>query len=210
MPVQRDLLQDKFEEFKKLLLSTKREGIENLIDWLDSSDFKYAPASSRYHSAKQGGLLEHSMIVLEECYRMADIVRLLNIPEDSIIITALLHDICKVNYYEVSERNVKKNGTWVKEPYYSVNDFFPIGHAEKSVILAQQFIKLSDVEIAMIRGHMGGFVSDPYFNFSTLANKYPEAVLLQMADMRATYLVEGMELDTEVKARLEQYKAGQL
>lgn len=194
-----------YNEYRELLLSTKRPGIKELVAWLDGTDFKYAPASTRYHSAHQGGLLEHSMNVYYEMIRMQDIIKLLNIPQDTLVLTALLHDLCKVSYYKEDVRNVKKNGTWVQEPYYTVDDYFPIGHGEKSIIIAQGFIKLNDVEVAMIRGHMGGFVSDPYFNVSALYNKYPEAVLLQMADMRATYLVESPGLLEDFKDRLGEY-----
>lgn len=194
-----------WNEYKELLLSTKRPGIKDLVAWLEGTDFIYAPASTRYHSAHQGGLLEHSLNVYYELIRQQDVIKLLNIPQDTLIITALLHDICKVNYYKQDVRNVKKNGTWVQEPYYTVDDYFPVGHGEKSIIVAQEFIKLNDVEVAMIRGHMGGFVSDPYFNVSALYNKYPEAVLLQMADMRATYLVESPGLLEDFKERLGDY-----
>lgn len=194
-----------WNEYKELLLSTKRPGIKDLVAWLEGTDFIYAPASTRYHSAHQGGLLEHSLNVYYELIRQQDVIKLLNIPQDTLIITALLHDICKVNYYKEDIRNVKKNGTWVQEPYYTVDDYFPVGHGEKSIIVAQEFIKLNDIEVAMIRGHMGGFVSDPYFNASALYNKYPEAVLLQMADMRATYLVESPGLLEDFKERLGDY-----
>lgn len=194
-----------WNEYKELLLSTKRQGIKDLVAWLEGTDFIYAPASTRYHSAHQGGLLEHSLNVYYELIRQQDVIKLLNIPQDTLIITALLHDICKVNYYKEDIRNVKKNGTWVQEPYYTVDDYFPVGHGEKSIIVAQEFIKLNDVEVAMIRGHMGGFVADPYFNVSALYNKYPEALVLHMADMRATYLVESPGLLEDFKERLGDY-----
>lgn len=194
-----------WNEYKNLLLSTKRPGMKELVQWLEGTDFRYAPASTRYHSAHQGGLMEHSLNVYYETIRMQDVIKLLNIPQDTIIITTLLHDLCKVNYYKEDVRNVKKNGTWVQEPYYTVDDYYPIGHAEKSIIMAQEFIKLNDVEVAMIRGHMGGFVNDAYFSPSALYNKYPEAVLLQMADMRATYLVESPGLLEDIKDRLCDY-----
>lgn len=194
-----------WNEYKELLLSTKRQGIKDLVAWLEGTDFIYAPASTRYHSAHQGGLLEHSLNVYYELIRQQDVIKLLNIPQDTLIITALLHDICKVNYYKQDVRNVKKNGTWVQEPYYTVDDYFPVGHGEKSIIVAQEFIKLNDIEVAMIRGHMGGFVSDPYFNVSALYNKYPEALVLHMADMRATYLVESPGLLEDFKERLGDY-----
>ena len=194
-----------WNEYKELLLSTKRQGIKDLVAWLEGTDFIYAPASTRYHSAHQGGLLEDSLNVYYELIRQQDVIKLLNIPQDTLIITALLHDICKVNYYKQDVRNVKKNGTWVQEPYYTVDDYFPVGHGEKSIIVAQEFIKLNDIEVAMIRGHMGGFVSDPYFNVSALYNKYPEALVLHMADMRATYLVESPGLLEDFKERLGDY-----
>ena len=194
-----------WNEYKELLLSTKRQGIKDLVAWLEGTDFIYAPASTRYHSAHQGGLLEHSLNVYYELIRQQDVIKLLNIPQDTLIITALLHDICKVNYYKQDVRNVKKNGTWVQEPYYTVDDYFPVGHGEKSIIVAQEFIKLNDIEVAMIRGHMGGFVSDPYFNVSALYNKYPEALVLHMADMRATYLVESPGLLEDFRERLGDY-----
>ena len=194
-----------WNEYKELLLSTKRQGIKDLVAWLEGTDFIYAPASTRYHSAHQGGLLEHSLNVYYELIRQQDVIKLLNIPQDTLIITALLHDICKVNYYKQDVRNVKKNGTWVQEPYYTVDDYFPVGHEEKSIIVAQEFIKLNDIEVAMIRGHMGGFVADPYFNVSALYNKYPEALVLHMADMRATYLVESPGLLEDFKERLGDY-----
>ena len=192
--------------YKNLLLSTKRKGIENLIQWLDNSDFKVAPASTRYHSNHEGGLLEHSLNVYNECIRQKDLIKLFNIPQDTLIITSLLHDICKVNYYKMDVRNVKKNGAWVQEPYYTVDDMFPMGHAEKSIIIAQQFIQLSEVEIAMIRAHMGGFVSDNYFSPSSVYNKYPEAIVLHNADLIATYVLESSGMLEEFKEHLDQYK----
>ena len=58
-----NMIQNDWEIYKKLLLSTKRPGIENLVQWLDNSDFKVAPASTRYHSNYEGGLLKHSLNV---------------------------------------------------------------------------------------------------------------------------------------------------
>lgn len=198
-------IQNDWENFKKLLLSTRRPGIENLIQWLDNSDFKVAPASTRYHSNYEGGLLKHSLNVYEECLRQGDLIRLFNIPKETVIIAALLHDICKVNYYKMEMRNVKKNGAWVQEPYYTVEDMFPMGHGEKSIIIAQQYIQLTEVEIAMIRNHMGGFVDTSYFSSSDLFNKYPESLLLHMADMRATYILESPGMLEDFKAGLDVY-----
>lgn len=194
-----------WEIYKQLLLSTKRKGINNLINWLENSDFRVAPASTRYHNCFEGGLLAHSLNVYNEAVRQKDLIGLFNVPMESIIITSLLHDICKVNYYKTEMRNVKVNGAWVQQPFYMVDDLLPIGHAEKSIIVAQNFIELSDVEVAMIRGHMGGFVSDNYFNASALFNKYPEALIIHQADMVATYILESQGMLEEFKEQLQRY-----
>ena len=200
-----NMIPNDWEIYKKLLLSTKRPGIENLVQWLDNSDFKVAPASTRYHSNYEGGLLKHSLNVYEECMRQQDLIKLFNVPKESIIITSLLHDICKVNYYKMEMRNVKKNGAWVQEPYYTVEDMFPMGHGEKSIIIAQQYIQLTEVEIAMIRNHMGGFVDTSYFSSSNLFNKYPESLILHIADMKATYILESPGMLEDFKAGLDTY-----
>ena len=41
----------------------KRNGIEELLQWLDTTDFYVAPASAKYHGAELGGLLNHSLCV---------------------------------------------------------------------------------------------------------------------------------------------------
>ena len=133
------------EEFIKLLRETNREGIENLLDFLEKSDFYKAPASTRFHGSKEQGLLEHSLKVyeiLEEKMKHTPIK--IDIPEESIRITALLHDICKTNYYSVDYRNAKNAlGVWEKVPYYKVDDTIPYGHGEKSVMMITEYMKLT-------------------------------------------------------------------
>lgn len=209
MKIKKRTIDEMWKEYSELLLSTKRPGMKELVAWLNNTDFKVAPASTRYHACYEGGLLEHSLNVYYELIRQQDLIKLLNIPQDTLIIAALLHDLCKVNYYKTDTRNVKKNGTWVQEPYYTVDDFYPIGHGEKSIIMALEFIKLNDVEIAMIRNHMGGHVDNNYFSSSALFNKYPESLLLHMADMRATYIVESPGLLEDFKDRLADYLVNQ-
>ncbi len=197
-----------WKTFKELLLSTKRQNIDKLIDFLDKSDFKLAPASTRYHNCIEGGLLAHSLNVYYESVRQKDLIKLFNIPMDTIIITSLLHDICKTNYYTIEMRNVKVNGAWVQQPYYGVDDLFPVGHAEKSIMMIMQLgIPLSDVEIAMIRNHMGFSKGEPN-DVSNLFNKYPEALITHNADMIATYVIESPGLLKDFSDRLEVYKSG--
>ena len=185
-----------WEEFVSLLRSTKREGIEGLISYLDTkTDFKIDPASTRYHLNCKGGLLQHTLNVY---YVMRDdfktFIDIFKIPEDSVIIVALLHDICKANTYIVETRNVKKDNEWVQEPYYKVDDPFPFGHGEKSVTIAQDYIKLSNLEKMMIRWHMG--FTEPKESWGTLGqaiSKYPVILATMEADLEATYILENEE-----------------
>ena len=114
---------------------------------------------------------------------------------DTFAICALLHDLCKANYYKAGTRNVKNDvtGQWEKVPSYSVEDLFPYGHGEKSVFLIERFMKLKIEEAVAIRWHMGGFddaARGGCFAISEAYDKYPLAVKLHIADLEATYLME--------------------
>lgn len=177
------------DQIIKLLKSTNREGIENLIEFLEKSDFFTAPASTRFHGNYEGGLAEHSFKVYEVLKEKVEFTKM-DVPEDTIIISALLHDICKTYYYKIDYRNAKNNlGVWEKVPYYTVEDTIPYGHGEKSVMMLTEYIKLTNEEKYAIRWHMG--FSEPKELYSTLGQaykKYPFALMLHEADMEATYL----------------------
>lgn len=185
------------EKFITLLKSTKREGIENLIEWLETTDFYIAPASTKYHSNYEGGLLQHSLNVYYELERLTN--NLMQMSEntiifnkESIILVALLHDLCKTNIYKIDYRNTKNEyGQWIKVPYYTVNDNEPYGHGEKSVMLASQFIKLTLEEMYSIRWHMGFTEGKEQYNYvSATYDKYSLALLTHIADLGATYFME--------------------
>ena len=178
------------EEFISLLRSTNREGIEEVIQFLEKSDFYKAPASTRFHGSFEGGLLEHSMKVYEILkHKVKNSVLDLNVSDDTLIIIALLHDICKVNFYKVDYRNAKnERGEWVKVPYYTVDDTIPYGHGEKSVMMITEYMKLTVEEKYCIRWHMG--FTEPKEAYNTLGQafkKFPLALILHEADLEATY-----------------------
>lgn len=178
------------EEFISLLRSTNREGIEEVIQFLEKSDFYKAPASTRFHGNFEGGLLEHSMKVYEILkHKVKNSVLDLNVSDDTLIIIALLHDICKVNFYKVDYRNAKnERGEWEKVPYYTVDDTIPYGHGEKSVMMITEYMKLTVEEKYCIRWHMG--FTEPKEAYNTLGQafkKFPLALILHEADLEATY-----------------------
>lgn len=181
------------EEFIRLLRSTNRTGMEDVISFLEKSDFFKAPASTRFHGDYEGGLLEHSMKVyeiLKEKIKNCSID--INIPEDTLIISALLHDICKSNFYKVDYRNAKNSlGEWEKVPFYTIEDTIPYGHGEKSVMMLTEYIKLTNDEKYAIRWHMG--FSEAKENYNTLGaaiKKYPLILLLNEADLEASYFFD--------------------
>lgn len=172
----------------ELLKSTNREGMDKLIEFLEKSDFFKAPASTRFHGNYEGGLAEHSFKVYEILKEKVKFAKM-NIPEDTIIISALMHDICKTNFYKIDYRNAKNAlGVWEKVPYYTIEDTIPYGHGEKSVMMLTEYIKLTNDEKYAIRWHMG--FSEPKEVYGTLGQafaKYPFALLLHEADLEATY-----------------------
>lgn len=190
--------QELIEKFEKLLLETKRLGIESLLEFIRKSDFYSAPASTRFHGAHEGGLLEHSLNVfdcLAEKKASDNAIwhkALVNVQSESIIISSLLHDLCKTYFYTTEMRNKKnEQGQWEQVPFYSVNDLIPYGHGEKSVMMIEEYIKLLPAERYAIRWHMGSYEPKELWNtLGTAMEKYPLVLALHEADMEATYLLE--------------------
>ena len=181
------------EEFLNLLRKTNREGMEELINFLEKSDFFKAPASTRFHGCYEGGLAEHSLKVYEILkHKVETNIETLEVKEETIIIVALLHDICKSNFYKVDYRNAKNElGVWEKVPYYTVDDQIPYGHGEKSVMMITEYIKLSPEEKYAIRWHMG--YTEPKELYNTIGaayKKYPLALLMHEADLESTYFYD--------------------
>jgi len=191
------MIRDFKEEFLEIARTNiKREGIDILLDYLEKTDFFDAPASTKFHSAFEGGLCMHSINVykryiknLENEYgeKWGDIISL-----ESATIIALFHDICKANYYKKDFKNVKEDGVWVQKPYYLVEDALPYGHGEKSVYIVNGFLRLTREEAMAINWHMGGF--DPRVQATTdmseAFSRFPVAVLFHVSDLEATYLDE--------------------
>lgn len=177
----------------------KREGSDKLLKWLENSDFFTAPASSKFHNAVAGGLCDHSLNVYRRALELYELEQaknskiFANITKENIAIAALLHDICKVDFYKVSFRNVKIDGAWEQVPYYTVEDSLPYGHGEKSVYIISGFMRLTRDEAMAINWHMGGFdkrVAGGDFSISQAFEQYPFTTLIHVADIMATYMDE--------------------
>jgi len=181
---------DNKERFLSLCADIKREGVEELLSWLGKSDFFICPASTRFHGAYQGGLLEHSLNVYDELRRLLTVYPEINVPEESIIICALFHDLCKVNMYGSEKRNRKnERGQWETYDAYTIQEKFCFGgHGSKSVFIIQQFMKLTPEEAVAINCHMSAFDENKYVG--NAYEQFPFAWLLSAADQSATYIKE--------------------
>lgn len=193
-------MKDRFIEIYKEHIT--KYGSDKLLEWLENSDFFTAPASTRFHLCREGGLAEHSIHVYERlktlCNVEASTTPAFSEPSgETIAICGLLHDVCKANFYTVEYRNRKNEaGQWEKYPYYAVKDQLPYGHGEKSVYIISGFMRLSREEAFAIRWHMGGFddsVKGGSYALNAAFEQFPLALLLHMADMQATYLDEKEE-----------------
>jgi len=182
---------DIFEE------NIKREGAEQLLDYLKNKcDFFTAPASTKYHNAFEGGLLCHSLNVYHSLkdYLQRERVKSLygmSYDNETIALVALLHDICKVNFYKVSSRNVKDEfGVWKAVPFYEIDDTLPYGHGEKSVYILSGFMRLSREEAFAIRYHMGFSGIEETRDVGKAFEMFPLAAALSIADTEATFFME--------------------
>ena len=175
----------------------KRDGGKELLEFLEKSDFFYAPASTQFHSAYEGGLCEHSINVYNRYLKTIkneygddykDIVS-----DETIAICGLLHDLCKIDTFKIDTKNKKVDGNWVQVPFYTVDDSLPYGHGEKSVYIISGFMRLTREEAMIINWHMGGFdarVKGGSYSLSEAYYRYPLAVIFHTCDMLSTYLDE--------------------
>ena len=199
------------EEFLNLLRSTEREGIEDLIEALEEMGFFTSPASANHHLNVEGGLLEHSLNTCKAAMAIYEGLKPLDpsmekeVRRDSIILSSLLHDVCKSDIYKRSVKKRKNNvGQWEDVEGYSVSyKNFPMGHGEKSVILLLcNGLSLYDDEMLAIRWHMGAWgINMNSFEdqrcYDTSRKLYPLVSIIQAADGLAASILErtGAEID---------------
>nr|DAH56598.1 MAG TPA: putative HD superfamily hydrolase [Caudoviricetes sp.] len=192
----------------------KRDGLDKLLRWLDSTDFYTAPASTKYHLSVEGGLCQHSLNVFDRMVQLCNVYFEMDEDDDNvyngatteqegafdmenIAIVALFHDICKANCYVRDFKNVKVNGKWEQQEYWKWDEQFVYGHGSKSVYMLQQFMRLYIDEAHAIRFHMGG-KEDPLTDtcerqYAQVYEKSKFAVLLHLADMTAAWLDESSD-----------------
>ena len=193
--------QDKINLFESLLMSTNRTGMDKVIEYIRRTDFYNAPASAKYHSNYETGLLDHSLMVYNLAEAFFDKMKIIDpelavsIPEESIIVSSLLHDVCKICFYRKTIKWKKnEHNDWMQYDGYGIEDSFPIGHGEKSVIMLLKLgPDINPCEMLAIRYHMGFWgESNTEFKIAmkSAIKMCPLVVLLQQADCAATMMFE--------------------
>lgn len=199
------------EEFVKLLKSTGREGVDDVIEELERLGFFSAPASAGHHLNVEGGLVQHSLNTCKAAFAIWEGMKTLEpsldteVKKESIIISALLHDVCKADIYKRSVKKRKnKLGQWEDCEGYKVSyKDFPMGHGEKSlVVILLSGLELYDDEMLAIRWHMGAWgLNQNSFedvrNYDTAQKEYPLVAIIHAADVMAANVMErtGEEMD---------------
>ena len=185
------------EEFIKVFRENiKREGADKMLNYLQSTDFFTAPASTKYHNDFEGGLADHSLNVYYRLKKLVDSEDSMysKYSDETIAIIGLLHDVCKINFYVKGQRKFNENGVWVTRTVWNIDEDFPYGHGEKSVYIIRKFMELSDIEALAINWHMGPydkrvFGSNPQV-LEAAINYDPICLLINIADTMATYIDE--------------------
>lgn len=197
------------EQFISLIRTINRPGIDRLIAFLEQSDFFVAPASTKYHSCFKGGLCQHSLNVLyclePKLSQMESTFQgtFPAYPRESVILTALLHDVSKAYYYEPTTKSQKVYNDygskaelgfkfdWQTTVGYTVIEPQCLPHAERSTNIVDKYVQLSKAEYLAIRWHMGFSEPEALHNYVRNAFKlHPLVIALHEADMEATYIIE--------------------
>ena len=170
-----------------------REGLEDLLNWLATTDFYTAPASAQYHGAEECGLVKHSLAVYMQFWVIAERYGFKKTPEnlESSAIVCLFHDICKADFYTVAYRNTKdeETGVWHKVPYYRIDEKVKFGaHGGKSMYYVMKYMKLNEDEAMAIFHHMGAWDKSQYSNPGTAYSTSLLSWLLHLADEADTYI----------------------
>lgn len=175
------------------LLSTKRDGIEELLDYMDEIGFLTSPASTQFHGAYEGALAEHSVNVLE-CAEKIGVALLggaeYNKIQDSVIICAILHDLGKCGQFgkPLYVPNVLASGKVSDaKPYATNKDLMTLPHEIVSCIEATKFIDLTEEEQRAIAWHNGLYGC---FKFDIQGKETILYMILHWADMWASRIVE--------------------
>lgn len=163
---------------------------QRALSWLEGTDFYVAPASTKYHDNVVSGLLRHTLKVVNNVIMLSTMPQFKDTDIAEATLAAIVHDWCKINFYEEYLRNVKNedNGAWEKVLSYRCKESeYPFGHGVTSLFIAEKIFKLSVEQALAVRWHMDAHDLSDYESYDLYTAKahYPMVLLLQMADQLA-------------------------
>lgn len=173
-----------------LMMATNLSEIvsEDFLKWLAENGFFTAPASTKYHGNYEGGLFDHSFMVMNLLVELSAANGLKWKRPESPFIVGMFHDLCKIDQYVPNHCD----GVYHNDPVsydYNQNTMYK-GHGDKSIILLSQFTTLTDEEIACIRYHMGAFTEkEEWRDYTRAVHTFPNVLWTHQADMLASHVV---------------------
>ena len=189
------------EIIAKAMLKIDREGIKELLSYMQEIGFLTAPASTQFHGAYEGALAEHTINVLTYAEKLG--VAWLggeeyNKIQDSVIICAVLHDFGKCGQFgkPLYVPNILKSGKPSDtKPYETNRDLLTLPHEVVSVVEATKFIDLTEDEQRAIAWHNGLYGC---FKYDIQGKETPLYMIIHFADMWASRVIESKEKKEEV------------
>lgn len=180
------------EQIEEYLKETNREGIEDLLKYMDEAGFYKSPASTKYHGAEEGALAVHSLNVLNTALQLATAWcgnNWVANNHDSIVIAALLHDLGKAGQFNkpLYVDNILKKGRSEAQPFKINDELMTLPHEIVSVIEASKYINLTEDEQRAIAWHNGLYGA---FKYDIAGKETPLYMILHFADMWASRVLE--------------------
>ncbi|HQI17036.1 MAG TPA: HD domain-containing protein [Bacillota bacterium] len=188
---------ERYKHIKSLVVDRK-EQFDRLINFMEKeTTWLSAPASTKFHLCKEGGLLEHSINVAETILKIKTAIAP-EITDESCVIVALLHDLGKVGMpgnpqYLINEPTAKQKqyGYPASIPYRFNYNLTYMSVPVRSIYLALQYISLTEEEVQAIVYHDGQYVED---NRSCATHEEPLTLLLQYSDSWSGFVIEENKL----------------
>lgn len=173
-----------------LMMATNLSEIvkEDFLKWLAENGFFTAPASTKYHGNYEGGLFDHSFMVMNLLVELSAANGLKWKRPASPFLVGMFHDLCKIDQYRIDNSTPYTVGEPIRYEY-NPNTMYK-GHGDKSIILLSQFTTLTDEETACIRYHMGAFTEkEEWRDYTRAVHAFPNVLWTHQADMLASHVV---------------------
>jgi len=187
---------DRYAHFRDFILPNFINLKFDPSDYLCDKCFFAQPASTKYHGAYEGGLFDHSLMVMETLVKLTEDNNLKwNRPESPYIV-GFFHDLCKTDQYIKAPGKPQKDGSMLygENLFHYEFDAHTLykGHGDKSVIMLSSLLKLTEEEAACIRYHMGAYTEKEEWEFYGRAiERFPNVLWTHHADMIASK-IEGV------------------